>query len=102
MSKNPKYYQFSLNTGLGNTNIKKVVDYKASSSGGFSLFGPSYHEVYAIKNEIMGLLGFNIYKRKRMVGFYTGVDVVFTESLITPLLKTGIQINIFNKKQIFN
>lgn len=44
-----------------------------------------------------GMLGLHFFKRKRSVGLLVGLDFQFSAHQLVPLVKTGLQINIFEK-----
>jgi len=90
------YYQFAFTGGIGISHYRKVVGYTSSSSGSIISF-TSYDEVNETKTAPTGQLGIHVFKRKRPVGFLIGIDLQFSEHQFIPLIKTGLQINIFNK-----
>lgn len=90
------YFQFAFTGGFGISHFREVVGYTSSSSGGFISF-TSYEKIYETKTAPTGQVGFHLFKRKRPVGFLMGIDLQFSEHQFIPLIKTGLQINIFNR-----
>ncbi len=103
-SDTPSYFQFSFTGGLGISNFNKIIGYKKiTSGGGFASFSWTNHkEIY--KEHILpsGMVGFNISKLKRSVGYFTGLDLYFSREQMMPLLKIGLQINIFKQPSLIS
>lgn len=104
----PTFFQMAFSGGVGLSYFNEVVDYvkqpPSSGSGGMGFFSPVtlYDEIRETHTSLTGMLGFNAYKRKSTIGFLFGIDVFFTEHQVSPLLKTGMQINFFKKQDKSN